>query len=149
MRNDVDITPDLVREHGLKPDEYQRFVDLIGPHSGRAVRVQANVANEFRPLVDHAEAKAEAELGGQIKVSGGKAVARYMVAPGERGFQAVQHLLKGAIARAPRAALGKGEAERLIGPSLFEGAGAKEQPAVIVAAIAWGRRQPGFWEGVG
>jgi phosphoribosylformylglycinamidine synthase len=30
MRNDVDITPDLVREHGLKPDEYQRFVDLIG-----------------------------------------------------------------------------------------------------------------------
>jgi phosphoribosylformylglycinamidine synthase len=30
MRNHVEITPDLVKEHGLKPDEYQRFVDLIG-----------------------------------------------------------------------------------------------------------------------
>ena len=24
------ITPELVQQHGLKPDEYQRFVDLIG-----------------------------------------------------------------------------------------------------------------------
>ncbi|OYW31604.1 MAG: hypothetical protein B7Z45_10210, partial [Azorhizobium sp. 12-66-6] len=24
------ITPELVAEHGLKPDEYQRFVELIG-----------------------------------------------------------------------------------------------------------------------
>src|ERR671917_1391057 len=30
IRNDVPITPDLVREHGLKDDEYQRFLDLIG-----------------------------------------------------------------------------------------------------------------------
>src|SRR3712207_6563076 len=30
IRNHVPITPDLVREHGLKDDEYQRFVDLIG-----------------------------------------------------------------------------------------------------------------------
>ena len=30
IRNDIAITPDLVKEHGLKPDEYQRFVDLIG-----------------------------------------------------------------------------------------------------------------------
>ena len=30
IRNDVPITPDLVREHGLKPDEYERFVNLIG-----------------------------------------------------------------------------------------------------------------------
>src|SRR5918999_1337600 len=30
IRNDVPITPDLVKEHGLKPDEYQRFVNLIG-----------------------------------------------------------------------------------------------------------------------
>jgi phosphoribosylformylglycinamidine synthase subunit PurL len=30
MRNDVEITPELVREHGLKPDEYERFVALIG-----------------------------------------------------------------------------------------------------------------------
>ena len=30
IRNDVPITPDLVREHGLKDDEYRRFVDLIG-----------------------------------------------------------------------------------------------------------------------
>ncbi len=30
MRNDVEITPQLVREHGLKPDEYERFVALIG-----------------------------------------------------------------------------------------------------------------------
>ncbi len=30
IRNDVAITPDLVKEHGLTPDEYQRFVDLIG-----------------------------------------------------------------------------------------------------------------------
>src|SRR5215207_4688605 len=28
--NDVPITPDLVREHGLKEDEYRRFLDLIG-----------------------------------------------------------------------------------------------------------------------
>src|SRR3712207_5634705 len=30
IRNDVAITPELVREHGLKPDEYERFVNLIG-----------------------------------------------------------------------------------------------------------------------
>src|SRR6187397_2439142 len=30
IRNDVAITPELVKEHGLTPDEYQRFVDLIG-----------------------------------------------------------------------------------------------------------------------
>lgn len=29
-REDVTITPELVREHGLKPDEYERFVALIG-----------------------------------------------------------------------------------------------------------------------
>src|SRR5215208_4270070 len=30
IRNDVPITPDLVREHGLKEDEYRRSLDLIG-----------------------------------------------------------------------------------------------------------------------
>ncbi|MBM6595496.1 phosphoribosylformylglycinamidine synthase subunit PurL [Microvirga pudoricolor] len=30
IRNDVAITPELVKEHGLKPDEYERFVALIG-----------------------------------------------------------------------------------------------------------------------
>ncbi|MBH0236903.1 phosphoribosylformylglycinamidine synthase subunit PurL [Methylobrevis albus] len=30
LRNDIEITPDLVRSHGLKPDEYQRILDLIG-----------------------------------------------------------------------------------------------------------------------
>jgi phosphoribosylformylglycinamidine synthase len=30
MLNDVEITPSLVKEHGLKPDEYERFVSLIG-----------------------------------------------------------------------------------------------------------------------
>ena len=30
IRNDVAITPELVKEHGLKPDEYDRFVNLIG-----------------------------------------------------------------------------------------------------------------------
>src|SRR4051794_13412092 len=30
IRNDVPITPDLVREHGLKEDEYERFRALIG-----------------------------------------------------------------------------------------------------------------------
>ena len=30
IRNDVAITPELVKEHGLKPDEYDRFVKLIG-----------------------------------------------------------------------------------------------------------------------
>jgi phosphoribosylformylglycinamidine synthase II len=30
MRNDVEITSELVKEHGLKPDEYERFVALIG-----------------------------------------------------------------------------------------------------------------------
>ncbi|TVR06039.1 MAG: phosphoribosylformylglycinamidine synthase subunit PurL [Salinarimonadaceae bacterium] len=29
-RDDVKITPELVKEHGLKPDEYERFVTLIG-----------------------------------------------------------------------------------------------------------------------
>jgi phosphoribosylformylglycinamidine synthase len=28
--NDTPITPELIAEHGLKPDEYQRLVDLIG-----------------------------------------------------------------------------------------------------------------------
>lgn len=28
--NDTPITPELVAQHGLKPDEYQRFVNLIG-----------------------------------------------------------------------------------------------------------------------
>ena len=30
LRNDIAITPELVAEHGLKPDEYQRILDLIG-----------------------------------------------------------------------------------------------------------------------
>jgi phosphoribosylformylglycinamidine synthase len=30
LRNDAPITPELVAEHGLKPDEYQRILDLIG-----------------------------------------------------------------------------------------------------------------------
>ena len=30
IRNDVPITPELVAEHGLKPDEYQRILALIG-----------------------------------------------------------------------------------------------------------------------
>lgn len=30
IRNDVAITPELVKEHGLKADEYERFVQLIG-----------------------------------------------------------------------------------------------------------------------
>ena len=30
ISNDIKITPQLVAEHGLKPDEYQRFLDLIG-----------------------------------------------------------------------------------------------------------------------
>ena len=30
LKNDVAITPELVRDHGLKPDEYQRILDLIG-----------------------------------------------------------------------------------------------------------------------
>src|SRR5512137_2894383 len=30
MRNEPKITPELVAEHGLKPDEYQRILDLIG-----------------------------------------------------------------------------------------------------------------------
>ncbi|MFB2531072.1 phosphoribosylformylglycinamidine synthase subunit PurL [Paracoccus sp. p3-h83] len=30
MRNDPDITPDLIAAHGLKPDEYQRILDIIG-----------------------------------------------------------------------------------------------------------------------
>ncbi len=28
--NDIAITPELVAEHGLKPDEYQRILDLVG-----------------------------------------------------------------------------------------------------------------------
>ncbi|MCB1434223.1 MAG: phosphoribosylformylglycinamidine synthase II, partial [Alphaproteobacteria bacterium] len=27
---DIKITPDLVKQHGLKPDEYERFVKLLG-----------------------------------------------------------------------------------------------------------------------
>ena len=30
LKNDPEITPELVKAHGLKPDEYQRFCDLIG-----------------------------------------------------------------------------------------------------------------------
>ena len=30
IRNDVAITAELVKAHGLKPDEYQRILDLIG-----------------------------------------------------------------------------------------------------------------------
>ena len=30
MKNTIAITPDLVAQHGLKPDEYQRILDLIG-----------------------------------------------------------------------------------------------------------------------
>jgi phosphoribosylformylglycinamidine synthase len=30
IRNDIKITPELVAEHGLKPDEYQRILTLIG-----------------------------------------------------------------------------------------------------------------------
>jgi len=30
LRNDIAITPELVASHGLKPDEYQKILDLIG-----------------------------------------------------------------------------------------------------------------------
>jgi phosphoribosylformylglycinamidine synthase len=30
LRNDIPITPELIADHGLKPDEYQRILDLIG-----------------------------------------------------------------------------------------------------------------------
>jgi len=30
IRNDIEITPELVKEHGLKPDEYQKILELIG-----------------------------------------------------------------------------------------------------------------------
>ncbi|KKB79850.1 phosphoribosylformylglycinamidine synthase [Devosia soli] len=30
LRNDIAITPQLVADHGLKPDEYQKILDLIG-----------------------------------------------------------------------------------------------------------------------
>jgi phosphoribosylformylglycinamidine synthase subunit PurL len=30
LRHDTPITPELVAEHGIKPDEYQRILDLIG-----------------------------------------------------------------------------------------------------------------------
>jgi phosphoribosylformylglycinamidine synthase II len=30
LRNDIKITPDLVKSHGLKPEEYERFVALLG-----------------------------------------------------------------------------------------------------------------------
>ena len=30
FRNDIEITPELVANHGLKPDEYQKILDLIG-----------------------------------------------------------------------------------------------------------------------
>ncbi len=29
LPNDIKITPDLVKQHGLKPDEYERFVKLL------------------------------------------------------------------------------------------------------------------------
>ena len=28
--NDIKITPDLIASHGLKPDEYERILELIG-----------------------------------------------------------------------------------------------------------------------
>jgi hypothetical protein len=30
LANDIKITPELVKSHGLKPDEYERFAKLIG-----------------------------------------------------------------------------------------------------------------------
>ncbi|WP_116653836.1 phosphoribosylformylglycinamidine synthase subunit PurL [Pelagibacterium sediminicola] len=30
LRNDIEITPELVADHGLKPEEYQKILDLIG-----------------------------------------------------------------------------------------------------------------------
>ncbi|WP_237153574.1 phosphoribosylformylglycinamidine synthase subunit PurL [Oryzibacter oryziterrae] len=30
LRNDIAITPELIASHGLKPDEYERILDLIG-----------------------------------------------------------------------------------------------------------------------
>ena len=30
LAHDTKITPDLVKSHGLKPDEYERFVKLLG-----------------------------------------------------------------------------------------------------------------------
>ena len=30
LPNDIRITPELVAGHGLKPDEYQKILDLIG-----------------------------------------------------------------------------------------------------------------------
>ncbi|MGQ3143582.1 MAG: phosphoribosylformylglycinamidine synthase subunit PurL, partial [Rhizobium oryzihabitans] len=30
ISNSIKITPELVASHGLKPDEYQRILDLIG-----------------------------------------------------------------------------------------------------------------------
>ena len=30
LRNEPEITPELVAEHGLKPDEYERILKLIG-----------------------------------------------------------------------------------------------------------------------
>ncbi|TBW38206.1 phosphoribosylformylglycinamidine synthase subunit PurL [Siculibacillus lacustris] len=30
LKNDIAITPELIKAHGLKPDEYQRILDLIG-----------------------------------------------------------------------------------------------------------------------
>ena len=30
LRNDIAITPEMIKDHGLKPDEYSRILDLIG-----------------------------------------------------------------------------------------------------------------------
>ena len=30
LRNDIEITEEMVEAHGLKPDEYHRILDLIG-----------------------------------------------------------------------------------------------------------------------
>ncbi|TIX36372.1 MAG: hypothetical protein E5V40_25115, partial [Mesorhizobium sp.] len=30
ISNSVPITPELIAAHGLKPDEYQRILDLVG-----------------------------------------------------------------------------------------------------------------------
>jgi hypothetical protein len=33
ISNAIKITPELVAEHGLKPDEYERILKLIGPRA--------------------------------------------------------------------------------------------------------------------
>ena len=38
ISNTVKITPELIASHGLKPDEYQRILDLVG----RPLRVRTD-----------------------------------------------------------------------------------------------------------